>query len=92
MGDRMKIKIRYNHSGGISRIENDARIQEVMINENIINPRKETIALGFVNKDSSGIVEFSTSEFEMIAQEVKKRIYLIKGVKIFGGSGAIRLE
>ena len=88
----MKIKIRYSHSGGMSRIENDAKIQEVMINENIINPREETIALGFVNKDSSGIVEFSTSEFEMIAQEVKKRIHLIKGVKIFGGSGAIRLE
>ncbi len=79
----MKIKIRYQDTSGIIRVENSVNIKEVMINEDIMHPESESIALGFTNKNSSGIIELSSREFDRLNRSVKQKIHLIKGVKIF---------
>ena len=79
----MKIKIRYKDSHGMMRIENDVKIKEVMINEDIMHPESESIALGFTNKNSSGIIELSSREFDKLNKSVKHKVHLIKSVKIF---------
>lgn len=79
----MRMKIRYANSGGFTRIENFASIKEVMINEDFLHPENESIALGFRNKDSSGIIELTSKEFEFLADKVRKKTHLLKGVRIF---------
>ena len=88
----MRMKIRYINSGGFVRLENFVNIKEVMINEDFLHPENESIAIGFKNKDSSGIIEFTVREFEKISNSVKRKMHLIKGFKAFGRSGAIKLE
>lgn len=88
----MRMKIRYANAGGFTRIENFVNIKEVMINEDFLHPENESIALGFRNKDSSGIIEFTTSEFEKLFRSVHKKKHLIKNFKIFGRDGAILSE
>ena len=88
----MRIKIRYANSGGFTRLENFVEIKEVMINEDFLHPENESIALGFRNKDSSGILEFTVGEFEKLGSSVRKKMHLVKGLKAFGRSGAIKLK
>ncbi len=88
----MIIKLKSVLKGNSLRIENKTELMEVMINEDILNPRNESIALGFRNETSSGIVELTPAEFEEIYDTIKNRIHLIKGFKRLSGSGAINLE
>ncbi|MBW2976801.1 hypothetical protein KY347_05130 [Candidatus Woesearchaeota archaeon] len=88
----MRIKVRYVNAGGFTRMENSVNIKEVMINEDFLHPENESIAVGFRNKDSSGIIEFTVEEFEKMANSVKRKTHLIKGFKTFGKSGAIKVE
>ena len=79
----MRIKLRYVNASGFVRIENFVDIKEVMINEDFTHPENESIALGFRNKDSSGILEFTSEEFDKLANTVKKKTHLLKGIKVF---------
>jgi hypothetical protein len=87
----MKLKLRTENENGIVRLENDNTIKEILINEDIVHPEKENIAICFKDKDSSGIVELSPAEFEKIYDAIKSRIHLIKGFRRLTGEGAIRL-
>ena len=78
----MKAKIKKQNNDGIVRIETSGDIRDVWINEDFMHPNDESISLGFRGKDSSGIVEFSTKEFEDIYKTIRKRLHLIKGFKI----------
>jgi predicted AlkP superfamily phosphohydrolase/phosphomutase len=84
--------MRYITTGGYSKIENNAEIKEIMINEDFLHPSNESIAIGFRNKDSSGLIELTVEEFEQLSQEVTKKIHLIKGFKTLGREGAIRFK
>ena len=88
----MRIKMRYINSGGFVRLENFVDIKEVMVNEDFLHPENESIAIGFRNKDSSGIIEFSVGEFDKLADSVKRKMHLIKGFKTFGRNGAVNLK
>ena len=87
----MIIKLKSGGKDNTIRVENKTKIQEVMINEDILNPRNEAIALGFKNESSSGLIELTTEEFEKIYEAVKGRLHLIKGFKKLYSSGAIKL-
>ncbi len=87
----MKIKIKASHENGVSRVETDGTVREILINEDIIHPEKENIAICFADKNSSGIVELSPAEFEKIYETIKSRIHLIKGFRRLSGGGAIKL-
>ena len=88
----MIIKLKSVVKGNSARIENKTELMEVMINEDILNPRNESIAIGFRNETSSGIVELTPAEFEKVYDAIKGRIHLIKGLKRLYASGAIKLE
>ena len=88
----MRIKMKYTNSGGFTRLENFVNIKEIMIIEDFLHPENESIALGFRNKDSSGIIEFTVEEFEKMTDTVRKKMHLIKGLKVFGRSGAIKFK
>ncbi len=77
----MRVKIKKTNRDGIARMETAGDIKEVIIKEEFLNPDDEAIALCFRGKDSSGIVELKTEEFEDIYNSIKKRLHLIKGFK-----------
>jgi len=79
----MKIKIKQFSQESNFRIENSSEIKEVLLNEDFLHPNQESIALGFKNKDSSGLIELSPREVDMIIDSLKKKKHLIKGIKIF---------
>ena len=78
----MKAKIKKINSDGIVKLETSGDIREIWINEELLHPDDESISLGFRGKDSSGIIELTTKEFEKINSDLKKKIHLIKGFKI----------
>jgi len=77
----MQIKIRKTNLDGMVRLETSANIEEVMINEDILHPKKESIAICFRGKNSSGLVEMSPEELDRLFTSVKQRMHLIKGIK-----------
>ena len=79
----MNIKMRYANAAGFVKLENYTDIKEVMINEDLLHPEGESIAIGFRNKDSSGIIEFTTEEFDRVAKDIKKKVHLVKGISVF---------
>lgn len=81
----MNIKIKYLHAKGITRIENSVDIKEVMVNEDLVHPENEKISIGFVNEYSSGLIEFSSGEFDKLVKSAHGRTKLIKGMKVIRG-------
>ena len=77
----MQIKFKKQDTEGITRIESRGEIKEVLINEDLMHPEKEGISLCFRGKTSSGIVELSTKEVDMIAKAAKSNLHLIKDMK-----------
>jgi hypothetical protein len=88
----MRIKMKYATSGGFVRQENYVAIREVMINEDFLHPEHESIAVGFRNKDSSGLIEFSVEEFDKLARTVRKKVHLLKGVRVFDEDRMIKMR
>lgn len=87
----MQIKIKKQNKDGIVRLESIGDIKEVIVNEDLLHPDKESISLCFRGKNSSGIVDLSPVEFEKLYFTIKDRIHLIKGFKHLS-SGSIILD
>jgi hypothetical protein len=83
----MEIKVRKLNSDGMVRVETAGEIEEVLINEDMVHPNRESISICFRGKSSSGIVDLTPNEIEKLYHSVKKRMHLIKGFKKFKGSG-----
>lgn len=88
----MRIRLKLVNESGEEKIDHRTIVREIMINEDFINPGNESIAMGFRNKRSSGIIEMSIPEAEMLFREVNKKMHLIKGFKIFGTGGVIGVD
>jgi hypothetical protein len=84
----MKIKLRLENKDGVSRLEIKGDVKEIMINEDILHPQEESVALCFRGVQSSGIVELGTEELEDLYDKIKSRLHLIKGFKRLSGGGA----
>ena len=78
----MKAKIKKVNLDGVVRLETSGEIEEVLINEEFLHPEGESISLCFRGKNSSGIIELRTDEFEKMYNTVKRKLHLIKGFKI----------
>jgi hypothetical protein len=78
----MLLKVKKQDNDGLLRFESRGEIREILINEDIMNPRLETIAVCFVGKNSSGIIELSPKEIEHLYAQVKNRMHLIKGFQV----------
>jgi hypothetical protein len=84
----MQIKIKKENKDGVVRLETSGSVKEILINEDLLNPDKESISVCFRGKSSSGIVDFTPEEIEKIYDSIKNRIHLIKGFKRLTASGA----
>ncbi len=78
----MNIKIKYPHSKGHIRVENNVEIKEVFVKEDMLNPKGEKISIGFRNKESSGLLEFDREEIDRLMESLRERTHLIKDMKI----------
>jgi hypothetical protein len=87
----MQIRLRKQNKDGLIRLETSGQVKEILINEDLLNPDKESISLCFRGANSSGIVDLKPEEFEKLNMAVKSRIHLIKGFKRLSGGGARRL-
>ncbi|RME77934.1 hypothetical protein D6774_02880 [Candidatus Woesearchaeota archaeon] len=85
----MNIKIRTTTKHLQARQEFKTSVKEIMIHEDLLNPKNETIAIGFAQGESSGIIEFTVAEFEKLYNEVKDKMHLIKSFKKFETGGAL---
>jgi uncharacterized Fe-S cluster-containing radical SAM superfamily protein len=79
----MKIKTKKQNKDGIVRLETSGQIKEVIINEDLMNSKDATISLCFKGKDSSGIVELTPKEIEILEKELEIKKKLLGDVKIF---------
>lgn len=81
----MNIKIKYPGKNGIIRIENSADIKEVMIKENLVDADKRKVVIGFMNEESSGIIELGYPEFDRLMKSARDNTKLVKGMKVIRG-------
>jgi len=86
----MQIKLRKQNQDGIVRLETSGEVKEILINEDILHPDQESISICYRGKNSSGIIDLTTEEFEKLYDAVKSRIHLIKGLRMLSGGGAKR--
>lgn len=78
----MELKVLKSNKDGSVRLETSGSVKEVIINEDMLHPDKESISVCFKGNNSSGIIDFTPKEFEKIYASVKNRMHLIKGIKV----------
>jgi hypothetical protein len=78
----MNIKTKKANADGHVRLETSGELREILINEDFLNPKKAKISLCFKGKSSSGIVEITPKELEIINHKVSPGLDLMKGVKV----------
>ena len=78
----MKIKVKKQNSDGVVRLESSGELKEIFMNEDFLDSKNESIALCFRGKDSSGIIEVSKKEFEILNKEIEKKKHLFGNVKV----------
>jgi len=78
----MRIKTKKQNSDGIVRLETSGALKEIVINEDFLHPNDASIALCFRGQNSSGIIELTPKEIEILNKELTKKMHLLKDVKI----------
>lgn len=78
----MRIKTKKQNPNGIVRLETSGKIKEVIINEDLLNPKDASVALCFRGKSCSGIVELTPEEIKFISKQLSPKMDLIKDVKV----------
>ena len=79
----MQLKVKKENADGIVRLESSGEIKEILINEDILQPSKESVSICYRGKSSSGIIDLTPQELEGIYKTVKDRMHLVKGFKKF---------
>jgi len=78
----MKIKTRKTNQDGIVKLETSGEIKEILINEDFLDSKNASVAICFKGKNSSGILELTSKEIEIINKEISPKLHLIKDVKV----------
>ena len=78
----MKLRVKKANSDGIVRLESSGQIKEILINEDFLHPKQESISLCFKGQNSSGIIDLSSEEVEKLYNTLNQKKHLIKGFKI----------
>ena len=84
----MQIRVKQKSNESFFRHETKGKLIEVLINEDILNPDRESVSLCFRGKESSGIIDLSPSEIALLFDTVKSKLPLIKELKTLSGGGA----
>lgn len=78
----MKIRVKKANSDGIVMLESGGQIKEILINEDFLHPKQESISLCFKGQNSSGIIDLSSEEVEKLYNTLNQKKHLIKGFKV----------
>jgi len=78
----MKVKTKKENADGIVRLETSGQLKEILINEDFMHPKDASIALCFKGQSSSGIVELTPEEIDLIYKKVAPKMHLLKGIKL----------
>jgi len=81
----MIIKIKQSGFLGAKRTQESAKIDDVLIKQDIFNPGSETIDLYFRGKEASGIIHFSKEEAKKLVSSIKPKLKLVKKFKVLRG-------
>jgi hypothetical protein len=79
----MKIKTKKQNQDGIVRLETSGEIKEIIINEDLLHAKEATISLCFKGKNSSGIVELTPKEINILQKEFENKKHLFEDIKVF---------
>ncbi len=78
----MKVKTKKENEDGMVRLETSGKVMEVMVKEDLLNPKAGTVEICFRGKRSSGIIEMTPKEIESIYKNVSLRLQSLKNVKV----------
>ena len=83
----MQVRVKKINSSSTTRMESVGEIRDVLINEDLLHPERESVSVCFRGENTSGIVDFTPQELENVYHSVKKRMKLIKGFSKVEGAG-----
>ncbi len=78
----MKVRIKKQNKDGIVRLESSSLLKEIIIKEDLLKPKEASLEICFKGKESSGIVDLTLNELEMINKEVEKKKHLLGNIKV----------
>ncbi len=78
----MQVRLKRRGAWGAQRINSLAKIDNVIIKENLMAPEKENVAIFFRGRDSSGIINFSREEANSFIDSVRNRLELVKRMDV----------
>lgn len=81
----MIIKLKKPGFLGNKRTEARAKIDDILIKEDILNPKSETIDLFFRGENASGIIHFSREEANKLVNSIKPKLNLVRKFKVLKG-------
>jgi hypothetical protein len=81
----MIIKLKKAGFLGAKRTQESAKIDDILIKQDIFNPKSETIDLYFRGKEASGIIHFSREEANKFSKSIKPKLRLVKKFKVLRG-------
>lgn len=81
----MIIKLKQPGFLGAKRTQESAKIDDMLIKQDIFNPGSETIDLYFRGNDASGIIHLSREEAKRLVSSIKPKLKLVKKFKVLRG-------
>ena len=81
----MIVKIKKRHKKGVVKLLGGGEIKEVLVNADLIEPKKKKISICFRGNRDSGIVELSNEEAKDLSETLKRELGIIKEIKVIRG-------
>ncbi len=69
----MKIRTKKILDGKVARLETAGNLKEIFIKEDLFEPKEAIVEICFRGENSSGILELSRKEIEIIHKEVSQK-------------------
>lgn len=74
---RIRLKLKED-DGDVKRINSSNAVDNVILEEDLMNPEKESVAIFFRGRNSSGIINFRKEEIEGLMSSMKPYLGMIK--------------
>ena len=81
----MRIRIKQKGFFRDKKVDSTNKVDDIIIKENLLNPTGEDIRIYFRGSNSSGIMNFSYEEAEMLISSLKNNLGLVKKVRKIRG-------
>lgn len=78
----MNIRMKKLYHGRVIRMGGSGDVRDIVINENLLNPKESSVSLFFRGERSSGILELTPREVEILNKEVASKMHLFKDITV----------